>query len=108
MSNPMLIPGNQYKVLGLNENCVYLFVGYTTDQHLVFQNLSTKAVFTEPNDTECIPYTPPVEHKRYLCWFKNSAGEVFCNILKSPWKEYKFGDNQTLLSETLVTYTEEK
>jgi len=100
-----LIPGNQY-VHKTNRDVV-IFVGYGMHQEPIFQNIFSKSTYSGSIDYY-VPYSPPVEHKRYLCWFKNSAGEVFCNILKSPWKEYKFGDNQTLLSETLVTYTEEK
>jgi len=104
MTNTTLIPGNQYKIPYLAG--IYHFVGYTTDQYLVFQNVGRRSIVTKSYDTKCTPYSPPVVHKRYLRWYKyNKNGEVYCTTSCAPWIETL---GYTLLSETIVTYTEEK
>jgi hypothetical protein len=91
------------------KNTKYMFIGFSPNKRPVFQKSSGETCPYESRDPQNYKlYKPPVVHKRYLQWYKNTkTGKVVSVISEKHWdKEYESSFNYVLLSETVVTYTE--
>ena len=107
MTNTTLIPGNRY--IHKRNKDVVIFVGCGMHQEPIFQNIFSKYIYSE-DAVYYIPYIPPVVHTHYLCWYKDPIGKIGSTVLPYHWdhSNMKKCGGYKLLSETVVTYTEEK
>ena len=92
------------------KNTKYMFIGFSPNKRPVFQKSSGETCPYESKDPQNYKlYKPPVVHKRYLQWYKNTnSNVVHVTISSHKWNFQHWQSNIILLSETEVTYTEEQ